>query len=80
MPCEMILKRQWAEYDRIEEKYALHDFDLSTITQSFNDVNQGKVIWFFWDTGIENAPLIVKKCYNSVVINAVRGVESGSID
>lgn len=73
MPCEMILKRQWAEYDRIEEKYALHDFDLSTITQSFNDVNQGKVIWFFGDTGIENAPLIVKKCYNSLVINAVRG-------
>lgn len=31
-----------------------------------NDVKKSKIIWICWWQGIENAPELVKKCYNSV--------------
>lgn len=32
----------------------------------YSDVLEDDVIWIYWNTGMENAPTIVKKCYESI--------------
>lgn len=75
MPCEMILKRQWDEYRRINKKYALRDFDLSCIEPSMEKKEEREYIFFFWDKGLENAPAIVKQCYGQLISKCPKGWE-----
>ena len=69
----MILKRQWDEYKRIERCNALNEFDLSCVKNTNNIKTNGKTIWFFWNTGLETAPPIVKRCYASLLQNTPVG-------
>lgn len=51
---------------KLKKKYAgyLDEFDNQYIKSSTNDVSNK--IWLCWFQGIENAPMIVKKCYESI--------------
>lgn len=64
MPCEMILKKKWAAYYKFGDINGT--FDLSSIRACKANANNGKVIWFYWEQGLDNAPQIVKCCLASV--------------
>lgn len=70
MPCEMILKKKWNAYYKFRE--TSKTFNLESIGTPMN-IKTDKNIWFYWEQGIENAPAIVKKCYESVVRNKPDG-------
>lgn len=65
MPAEMILKQKWSVYHIIEREYYGHGFDLCFLNGQEN--NSKKNIWFYWNTGIDNAPTIVQACYRSLL-------------
>lgn len=73
MPGEMILKQKWDTYFYIKKKYYGHSFALTCIEGNNNQVNPNKTIWFYWDKGLNNSPLIVKKCYESLIKNCPEG-------
>ncbi|BBL28357.1 hypothetical protein LDE03_15460 [Lactobacillus delbrueckii subsp. delbrueckii] len=50
-------------YEKLKNKY-FSKVDETVYT--FKTFEEKKVIWIFWDSGIENAPNIVKQCYNSI--------------
>lgn len=66
MPCEMILKKKWDSYSNFRNTEK--DFNLDSIDTK-KEIKDGNIIWFYWEQGIENAPQIVKKCYESVIRN-----------
>lgn len=71
MPAEMILKKKWDAFRKIERLYYGHGFDLNCIRSGGDD--DGKTIWFFWNTGLETAPIIVKRCYEALLRNLPKG-------
>lgn len=73
MPGEMILKKKWAAYYDIKSKYCGHTFDLSCVKLLKAPKLYEKTIWFFWNTGLETAPLVVRKCYESLMRNVPDG-------
>jgi len=58
---------QFKMYKRLTKKYFyvknqfLHEYNKESLSQ-----NKANIIWICWFQGIENAPLIVQKCYESV--------------
>lgn len=65
------LSTQLKVKQRLERKYrkALEDFDLA-YDKSLNKTTSNKV-WICWFQGMDNAPGLVKKCYESVKNNLV---------
>ncbi len=51
-------------YYKLEKKYKKY---LDRITINDIESNKSKYVWICWFQGIENAPDIVKKCYESIV-------------
>ena len=66
MPCEMILKTKWDEYRKIEKLYWQNKFNISSMNAENPNIIPNKNIFVYWNTGIENAPLIVQKCYQQL--------------
>lgn len=66
MPCEVILKKKWSECN-ILRKYYHFEEQLSGINLNNPNVRINKTIWFYWDNGIKNSPVIVKKCYTCLL-------------
>ncbi|MBD5492108.1 MAG: hypothetical protein HDR16_08350 [Lachnospiraceae bacterium] len=52
-----------------EKTFAIADI------QNVNSVKQNKTIWIFWMQGMENAPALVRKCYESVCKNVPQGYD-----
>ena len=67
MPCEMILKNKWDEYRKIERRYYNKNYDITGINVNNPDVIFNRNIFVYWDKGFENAPIIVKKCYQRLL-------------
>lgn len=63
MPCEMILKTKWDEYWKVEKKYWNNHFDVASMNANNTSVIPNRNIFVYWDKGFDNAPDIVKKCY-----------------
>ncbi len=66
MPCEMILKKKWDAYRKIESHFYGHGFDLADVKGYNDSIVENKTIWFYWNTEIENAPKIVSACLRSL--------------
>jgi len=69
----MILKKKWDAYRIIERKYYGHGYNLENVKKCQNEVHNGCVVWFYWNSGLENAPVIVKKCYEMLQKNMPEG-------
>lgn len=69
MPAEGVLKKKWDVYGKMEKRYYGHSFDLSCIKGNRESVADGKTIWFYWNKGLNNAPAVVKKCYEALLRN-----------
>lgn len=57
-------------YEQLKKKYANI---AANIFKKYNNVSseeEPRIIWFCWLQGIDNAPELVKRCYNSIVLNA----------
>lgn len=66
MPCEMILKTKWNEYRKIEQKCWQNHFDIDSMDACNPMVVPNKSIFVYWDKGFDEAPPIVKKCYQRI--------------
>ena len=60
---------QWFAYNRIEKKYLSTTYDIDSIFPHKTKVLDKKNIWIYWNSGIKNAPDIVKKCFLQLQIN-----------
>lgn len=69
MPCEMILKKKWDEYNKVKKIIRGKNFDVSKVNCKNPKVIKNRTVWVFWDSGLSNAPIIVQKCRDSVKRN-----------
>ena len=53
-------------HKKLEKKYANLIKEKYEILKNYKESEKDKVIWFCWLQGIENAPLLVKCCYESI--------------
>lgn len=65
MPCEAILKRKWDYYYQARKKYIGHNYDLSAISRN-KSLSNPNIVWVYWDKGVDNSPVIVKKCVETI--------------
>lgn len=73
MPVEMILKKKWDEYRKVRNIVSKGTCDISGISCNKGAVKTNKTLWVYWDSGIENAPAVVKKCRETVINNVPDG-------
>lgn len=70
VPREPYVKLQWRAYRTIIKKHLGYSFDLSSLKPfNYKENTDANIIWIYWNNGIDNAPVIVKKCYESVLHN-----------
>lgn len=72
MPAEMIIKKKWNAFHKIEQLYYGHEFDLGCIRGNVG-CDESHSIWFYWNTDLSNAPIIVRKCYEALMRNIPEG-------
>ncbi len=68
-PNSVIEKFIEKDFSEIIEKYKNHAEEISFPKKEKTDENDGN-IWIFWWQGYDTAPLLVKKCIDSVIKNA----------
>lgn len=66
---------KYSEVYRYLDKYM--DDSIYSVTESFNNqmVKENSAIWIFWMQGMEHAPKLVKKCFESVCKNKPEGFD-----
>lgn len=56
-----------AEYSRVYKYLDRYKFDKAGDRQTYNEsIKKNKTIWILWLQGMENAPQIVRRCYESI--------------
>lgn len=68
-PNSVIEKFIEKDFSEIIEKYKNHAEEISFPKKEKTDENDGN-IWIFWWQGYDTAPLLVKKCIDSIIKNA----------
>lgn len=63
IPTPEAWQGQWHAYNRIKNNYLNATYDIGSIFPQKTTVLDQKNIWIYWNSGIENAPGIVKKCF-----------------
>ena len=63
IPTPEAWQGQWLVYKKIEKKYLGTTYDINSIFPQTANVPDEKNIWVYWDSNIENAPDVVKKCF-----------------
>ena len=63
IPTPEAWQGQWLAYHKIEKKYLNNTYDISLIFPKSSLVQDKKNIWIYWNSGIEEAPILVKKCF-----------------
>lgn len=71
VPYDSLLRHEilYSYYKRKLKKYLKvygEVFDTKTLKNNENNIDESKTIWWCWLQGLDNAPQIVKKCYQSV--------------
>lgn len=63
--------RTYKTYKKMKKKYTKYlDEDIVIKLGKLKEFNKNEdIIWVFWYQGIENAPIIVKKCFDSLKRN-----------
>lgn len=63
IPTPEAWQGQWYAYNRIKNNYLNTTYDIGSIFPKNAKVLDQKNLWVYWNSGIENAPDIVKKCF-----------------
>lgn len=72
-PFSEVWQGQWYEYNKIVKKYIDATYDIETLFPKNTNAYDEKNIWVYWNSGIETAPEIVKKCYIQLQKNIPSG-------
>lgn len=82
MDLEQFLYREHIEEElefskvyRYLNRYVNEKIFAVTDIQGMKSVKQNRTIWIFWMQGMENAPALVQKCYDSVCRNIPQGYD-----
>ena len=67
-PGVLELQMQDRAYRKLEKKYR-KIIKCASYKKQRDEKELKKIIWWCWLQGVENAPLLVKKCYDSLVLN-----------
>ena len=73
IPCAEAWQAQWFTYNKIVKNYINASYDLSKLFPEGSSVPDEKNVWVYWNTGIETAPEIVKKCFAQLQKNIPEG-------
>lgn len=69
IPSAEAWQAQWFEYHKLEKKYINATYDLDSLFLKTTQITNEKNVWVYWNSGMDSAPEIVKKCFSQLKKN-----------